>query len=92
MKAISTYLKQRKEKRQLNKMIKEADRLFKATGKQHFVVPVVTRGVKSLFIMNNELHNLYNKKAKKMHAKVISYPELLAMAVYSTGTSTLKSR
>lgn len=73
-------------------MIKEADRLHKMNGKQYFVVPVVTRGVRTLMLMNNDLHNAYNKKAKKLGKPIIQYRELLTMAVYQTKHSTLAAR
>jgi hypothetical protein len=92
MKRLMNYLKQRKEERLLKRMIKEADRLHKQNGKQYFVVPLVYKNVRTLTLMNNDLHNAYNKQAKKIGKPIIQYRELLTMAVYQTGISTLAKR
>lgn len=82
-------LKNYKEKRRLKRMIRKTNHLHETTRKQYFVVPVVTRGVKSFTLMNNELHKKYNKTAKKMHKSTISYKQLLEIAVYKTPTGKL---
>jgi hypothetical protein len=81
--------KRRHRDESLKKLKKECDRQYELTGKQHFVIPVNTRGVLSYSLMNNELHKQYNKTAKKMGLAKISYPELLKMAVYRTGKGKL---
>lgn len=78
-----------KEKRRLKKLIKQAEHQREMTGKQYFVVPVVTRGIKQFMLMNNEMHKKYNRTAKKMHKAQIRYDELLRMAVYKTKAGAL---
>jgi len=72
--------------------IQKAKRIYKMTGKQCFVVPVLTRGEFSYQIITNQIHDAYNRKAKKMGNKQITYPELLAMCVYKTSPGTTKER
>jgi hypothetical protein len=84
-------------KKLLNKFIlwlytRRADYQYQITGKQHFVVPVTNYGKRKYTLMNNELHNAYNKKAKKLGKPKIKFNELLAMSVYKTGLGTLGKR
>lgn len=72
--------------------IRKAKKFYKLTGKQCFVVPVVTRGKSSYQIITNQTHDAYNRKAKKMGKKQISYPELLAMCVLKTSPGTTLKR
>lgn len=72
--------------------IRRAKQIYLLTGKQVFVIPVITRGKHSYGIITNQTHQAYNKQAKKMGKKQISYPELLAMCVFKTENGTTKQR
>lgn len=89
IKKFKQWKKERKLSKELKSLKKECDKARKFTGKQHFVIPVDTRGVLSYTLMNNDIHKEYNKKAKKMGKRQIKYHELLSIAVYKTKGGTL---
>jgi hypothetical protein len=72
--------------------IKKAKQHYKMTGKQTFVVPVVNFGKRKYTLIDKLSHDAYNRQAKKMGKKQITYPELLTMCVFKTEVGTTKAR
>jgi hypothetical protein len=72
------------------KLKRKAISLHKLNNKQYFIIPVNNKGKIVYSLMNNDLHNAYNKQAKKMGKKQITYLELLKMAVFQTGEANLQ--
>lgn len=84
-------------KSRLDRLIKKADKLYKDTGKQYFIMP--TKQVfdknyeKGLVLVHGKtfLDN-YNRTAKRIGKRQMTYVELINQCVYQTGEGTTKKR
>lgn len=93
-----TFLKSLfKRKTNLEKLIEKADKYYKETGKQYFVMP--TRKVndknydKTLILVHGKTFmDNYNRRAKFFKAKPMSYADMINQCVYKTPIGTTNKR
>jgi hypothetical protein len=93
-----TFLKELfRRKTRLEKLIEKADKYYKVSGKQYFVMP--TQKVnsknydKSLILVHGKtFRDEYNEKARKLGTKQMSYAMMCNQCVYMTEPGTSKKR
>lgn len=66
--------------------------LYRITGKQQLVVPVDNWKRAKFTIVDKELHDAYNRMAKKMGKKQMSFVDLLKIAVFKTPAGSYSNR
>lgn len=93
-----TFLKELfRRKTKLEKLIEKADKYYNETGKQYFVMP--TRKVndknydKTLILVHGKTFmDSYNRNAKRLKTKPMSYVNMTNQCVYMTAPGTSKKR
>ena len=68
---------------------RKAMHLHKLTGKQYFVM--AGNGTKFI-VMDNSKKDLFNKAAKKLGVKTVTYVDLLKQCYFKTPSGTTKAR
>lgn len=80
-----------KRKSDLELKIELADKKFKETGRQYFVMPFDGKK-KYMLVHGASFMESYNRKCKKTGAKKMSYIDMVNMCAYKTPNGTTSKR
>lgn len=81
-----------KRKTLLEKLIDKADKLWRETGRQYFIMPVDSKRKKMMLIHGRTFLDNYNRTAKKKGIKTMDFIDMTNICLYKTPIRTTNKR
>lgn len=87
---LKNLFKKKTQKTQLELLIEDADKKWKESGRQYFVMPIGND--KYMLCHGKTFQNDYNKAAKKLGTKHMSFIDMINICAYKTPNGTTGKR